>query len=161
MRRIIAEDMPYDWNPAWHWDIADLAGTYLNHPRHALFVAVDDAGGEVFGTAAVRAGGPKPPTHPEWLAARYDDETTAQLYRVFVVAEQWRRGAARALVEQARRWVAREGGYRTLYLHTNANMTGALPFWRSVEGVVEVYDARHLDEWGAVHFELPLTVTAR
>lgn len=154
MRRIIDEDMPYDWNPAWHWDIADLRGTYLDHPRHALFVAVDDDTGALLGTAAVRAGGPKSPPHPPALAGRYDDQTTAQLFRVFVAREHRRRGAARALVDATCRWIAAEGGYTVICLHANANVDGALPFWQAT--ATEVFDARGLDEWAAVHFELPM-----
>lgn len=143
-------------NPAYHWDLDDLTGTYLEHPRHALFVAVDDATGAVIGTTAVRAGGPKSPPHPAWLAARYDPERTAQLYRVYIAREDRRRGAARELVEAARRFVADEGGYDVIYLHTNAGVPGAEAFWRSMP-TVETYDGRGKGgQSEAVHFELAM-----
>lgn len=153
--RVLDEDLRSGYLPEWHWDIDDIQGIYIDNPRHAMFVAVDDATGEVIGTTAVRAGGPQPPNHPQWLCDRYDPETTAQLYRVYIAREHRRRGAARALVEQARRWIKDEGGYTVIYLHTNVSVPEAEPFWRSMP-TTEVYDGRHTRSTASVHFELAM-----
>jgi GNAT superfamily N-acetyltransferase len=153
--RVLEEDIGSGYIPEWHWDIDDIQGIYIDNPRHALFVAVDDDTGEVIGTSAVRAGGPQPPNHPQWLCDRYDPERTAQLYRVYIAREHRRRGAARALVEAARRFVKEEGGYTVIYLHTNAGVPGAEPFWRSMP-TIEVHDGRHERATMPVHFELAM-----
>lgn len=151
--RVLREDFGYAELRPFHADLDDLQGVYLDHPRHTLFVALDDATGAVLGTTGVRAGGPNSSPHPAWLAWRYSPETTAQLYRVYIAPDHRRRGVARALVEAARRWIAAEGGYRVIYLHTNVGVPGAEAFWRSLP-TTETYDGRHESEYAPVHFEL-------
>jgi GNAT superfamily N-acetyltransferase len=163
-RAVILEVIERDlggYRPAVHGDVNDLAGTYLERPRYALFVALDDATGEVVGTTAVRPEPPSSPPHPGWLAKRYSGPTVAQLSRVYIHPAHRRRGIAGALVEAARAWVADEGGYTTIYLHTNAAVPGAEPFWRS-RPTTQIYDGRgnHEGYSQAVHFELALP-TAR
>ena len=148
----------HGYRPQWHSDVIDLAGTYLDTPRHALFVAVD--GDEVVGTTAVRAQGPASPPHPAWLAEQYSGDRTAQLFRVYVRAEHRRRGLARQLVDAAVRFIAETPGYEQIYLHTDTRVAGAEAFWRSV--AVEVCDARDGDPERnqTVHFEIPVPALA-
>jgi ribosomal protein S18 acetylase RimI-like enzyme len=155
IRQVLYEDMGYPNRPDWQYDVNDPRQYYVNHPRHQLLVAVDTAGSQVVGTTGVMAGGPKSPPHPAWLAARYQPERTAQLFRVYVQRDHRRRGIARALVDAARRFVVAEGGYDTIYLHTDATATpGADEFWRAMD-TIEIYDARGRGEASqAVHFEL-------
>ncbi len=157
IRRVTQEDLAYGDRPEWYWDVADLRGTYLDNPRHALFVAVDHADGALIGTTAVHSRGPKSPPHPQWLAERYAGPESAQLMRVYIARGHRRRGAARALVEAARRFVAGEGGYRTIYLHTDPlRYPDAERFWRAMP-TREIYDARGRGEPSqALHFELDL-----
>jgi GNAT superfamily N-acetyltransferase len=152
MLRTFEEDFGYGLRPEIHEDVVDLEGFYLQHPRQALFVAVV-ASGDVVGTAAVRQGGTRTPPHPAWLAAKYDPERTCELQRVYVAKEHRRRGVGRQLVEAARCWVAAEGGYDRICLHSNVGRQGADTFWWSVATVV--HDARPT-EFNTVHFELPL-----
>ncbi|TYB54392.1 GNAT family N-acetyltransferase [Nonomuraea sp. PA05] len=144
----------YGYRPEWHWDVVDLEGTYLRPERHTLVVALH--GEEVVGTTAVRAGGPKSPPHPEWLGRLYPDRSTAQLFRVYVDAAHRRRGLAREMVAQARRFVA-EAGYQALYLHTDTRVEGAEKFWSSV--AEPVFDARDGDpeRFQTVHYEIGLS----
>ncbi|SDJ42344.1 Acetyltransferase (GNAT) family protein [Lentzea albidocapillata subsp. violacea] len=148
----------HGYRPQWHTDVIDLAGAYLDTPRHALFVAVDCD--EVVGTTAVRAQGPASPPHPAWIAERYSGDRTAQLFRVYVRAEHRRRGLARELVDAAVRFIAETPGYEQIYLHTDTRVAGAEAFWRSV--AVEVCDARDgdPDRHQTVHFEIPVPVLA-
>lgn len=146
----------YGYVPRWHRDVVDIEGTYLDDPRHVLFVAVHD--GEVVATTGVRSQGPAHPPHPRRLAERYPSGTTAQLVRVYVRPAHRRRGLARTLVDAARAFVAATPGYERIYLHTNANVEGAEAFWRSV--AKEIFDARTTGEHGrgvaTVHFEIPM-----
>jgi GNAT superfamily N-acetyltransferase len=140
------------YDPALHADVDDLAGTYLDRPGHVLLVAVD-AEGVLAGTASVRPGGPAPEHVPGWLAARYAAGTTGQVCRVWVDPGHRRGGVGRALALAAIRHALAEG-YDPVCLHTNASVPGALAFWRSVDEVVEVFDARPDDRWSSVHFEV-------
>ncbi|MFI9011500.1 GNAT family N-acetyltransferase [Actinosynnema sp. NPDC053489] len=146
----------HGYRPRWHTDVVDLAGTYLDTPRHALFVAVD--GDEVVGTTAVRAQGPASPPHPPWIAERYSGDGTAQLFRVYVRPGHRRRGLARRLVGAAVGFIAETPGYERIYLHTDTRVPGAEAFWRSM--AVEVCDARDGDpgHHQTVHFEIPVSV---
>jgi GNAT superfamily N-acetyltransferase len=139
--------------PRWHADVVDPGRAYFDDPRQRLFVAVLDA--EVVGTATVRADGPKSPPHAPWIAERYPSGTTAQIFRVYVRPAHRRHGLARALVELACRFVAETPGYDVIYLHTNASVEGAEPFWRSI--ATEVQDGRTDPRYSpAVHFEIPI-----
>ncbi|MGC5662834.1 GNAT family N-acetyltransferase [Micromonospora sp. WMMD723] len=147
-------DFGFGYRPEWHADVIDLDGTYLTPDRHALFVATK--GDEVVGTTAVRAAAPKSPPHPRFLAERYPDDTTAQLFRVYVRPGHRRCGLARALVGLAVDFVTRQPRYRALYLHTDTRVAGAEPFWRSL--ATPVHDARDGPDatCQTVHFEIPL-----
>jgi GNAT superfamily N-acetyltransferase len=148
MRQVLDEDLR-GYQPRWHRDIDDLAGTYLHRAGWALFVAEHD--GTFAGTTAVKPGGPASP--PAWLAQRYTAQPTGQLTRVWIVRQLRRRGIARTLVTVAAQWALDAGGYTVVCLHTDASSPGALQFWRSFPGAVQMYDARP-DPWETVHFEL-------
>src|SRR3990172_154362 len=90
MRRTVEEDFGTPYDPAYHRDINDLAGSYLEPPRHTLLVAIDDATGEVVGTGGIRVGRLR--GGPEHLVRRYAGDDTAQLVRVYVRRDQRRRG---------------------------------------------------------------------
>ncbi|MFF0717708.1 GNAT family N-acetyltransferase [Micromonospora sp. NPDC003816] len=144
----------YGYQPLWHADVIDLAGTYLRPERHALFVATK--GDEVVATTAVRAAAPNSPPHPRWLAERYPAASTAQLFRVYVRPEHRRNGLARALVRRAVTFAAGQPDYRVVYLHTDTRVPGAEAFWRGVADLV--HDPRDGDPHASptVHFEIPL-----
>ncbi|MEU6880330.1 GNAT family N-acetyltransferase [Streptomyces sp. NPDC046712] len=149
-------DFDYGYVPAWHGDVMDIRGTYLDDPRHVLLVAT--LNGEVVATTGIRSGGPHHPPHPRRLADRYPPVTTAQLVRVYVHPDHRRHGLARALVRKACDFAAATPGYDSIYLHTNVKVPGAEAFWQSM--AKEVFDARTTGEHGpgvdTVHFEIPM-----
>lgn len=154
--RVLEEDLGVGYVPEWHYDLDDIQGVYIDNPRQALFVAVDDESGAIVGTTAVRALPPKSPPHPKWLAKRCTGPQTAQLLRVYVAREHRRRGIARALVDTAAQFIADEGSYDVIYLHTDASLAGAESFWRSLP-TTEIYDGRGRGEGSeALHFELAM-----
>lgn len=154
MLRTFEQDFGYGYRPEFHSDVDDLQGVYLNSPRQVLYVATDDATGELIGTGGVRAEGLKPAFCPAWLVARYDPLGTAQLVRVYTARKHRRRGAARALVERLLRFVADEPSYRTLALHTDPRSPGAERFWRSLP-THEIYDDRDGPS-GSIFFEMEI-----
>lgn len=149
MRRVLADELG-GYDPRFHTDIDDLAGTYVDVPGRALLLVEVD--GAVAGTATVRPGGPRPDLVPARLAHRYAGPAVGQVCRVWIAPRHRRRGVGRALATAAVRQAVAEG-YDLVCLHTDASVPGALAFWRAFPGAVEVYDARP-DPWSTVHFEI-------
>ncbi|MGW2661611.1 GNAT family N-acetyltransferase [Nocardia tengchongensis] len=146
-------DLGYGYLSEHHDDVVDPARAYLCHPRQRLWVAV--LGAEVVATTAIRARGPRTPPHPRWLAARYPDHTTAQLFRVYVRPEHRRHRLATELVTRAVEFVRETPAYERLYLHTDARVPGALEFWKSL-GTVVHDDREPGRRFQTVHLEIPL-----
>jgi GNAT superfamily N-acetyltransferase len=155
--RVLDEDLGTGYRPEWHSDLDDMQGVYVDHPRQELWVAVDDTSGAIVGTIALKAVGPSAPPHPAWLADRYGRPGVVQVLRAYIAHQHRRRGIARVLVDVARQFVAEVGVYDTIYLHTNASVPGAEPFWRAMP-TTEVYDGRGNSEGysHALHFELAI-----
>jgi GNAT superfamily N-acetyltransferase len=149
MREVLATDLG-GYRPQWHKDLDDLEAAYLRRPRSALLVARAD--GQLLGTAAVRPCELATPPNPAWLAERYNQPDVCQLVRVWVLGRGRRRGIGRALVEQAVAWSTGPGGYRRVYLHTDAGVPGAEAFWRALPAR-EIHDSRP-DPFNCVHFEI-------
>ena len=156
----VNDDQGYGFQPQWHWDLDHLTEVYVDNPRQAMVVAVDE--GTVVGTCAAGIGGSASPPNPAWLADHYADRANVvQLVRLVTDPRLRRKGLGRRLVDATIAFVRAEGGYRVIYLHTNAKIPGALEFWRGA-GLVETYDARGDegdDRFETVHFELPLHAT--
>ena len=148
-------DLRSGYVPRWHRDIIDVEGSYLRPERRTLLVA-EAADGEIVATGAVRDQGPQTPPNPPWIAERYPSGSTAQLCRIYVRPAYRRLGIARAMVRELCDFVARAGGYRAIYLHTDPSVSGAEGFWRSIAH--EVCDERQLPDGGQgiIHFELAL-----
>lgn len=151
----VYRDFNTGYVPRWHADIIDPAAAYLVPPRHTLLVALDPAD-QVVATAALDSRGPAHPPNPRELAERYPCGETAQLRRIYVRPEHRRRGLARRMVDELLAFAAADGGYRSVYLHTDPAVPGAEPFWRSIGKVV--HDERETTGGASsvVHFEIPM-----
>ncbi|WP_329250296.1 GNAT family N-acetyltransferase [Streptomyces canus] len=152
----VYRDFGTGYVPRWHGDIIDPAAAYLVPARHTLLVALDPEAGTVVATAALDSRGPAHPPNPRELAERYPSGETAQLRRIYVRPEHRRRGLARRLVDELLAFAAADGGYRSVYLHTDPAVPGAEPFWRTVGKVV--HDERETTGGASsvVHFEIPM-----
>lgn len=152
----VYRDFGTGYVPRWHGDIIDPVAAYLVPARHVLLVALDGEDGEVVATAALDSRGPVHPPNPREVAERYPSGATAQLRRVYVRREHRRRGLARRLVAGLLAFAAADGGYRSVYLHTDPAVEGAEGFWRSLGTVV--HDEREGVTGGQsiVHFDVPL-----
>ncbi|MFG2126453.1 GNAT family N-acetyltransferase [Streptomyces sp. NPDC048751] len=151
----VYRDFGTGYVPRWHGDVVDPAAAYLAPARHTLLVAVDESDGGVVATAALDSRGPAHPPNPRFVAERFPSGETAQLRRVYVRPEHRRRGLARRLVAELLAFAAADGGYRSVYLHTDPSVPGAEGFWRSLGKVV--HDERE-DAGGGqaiIHFEVP------
>lgn len=152
----VYRDFQSGYVPRWHTDIVDPEAAYLDSARHTLLVAVDPADGAVVATAALDSRGPAHPPNPRQVADRFPSGETAQLRRVYVRPEHRRRGLARRLVDELLAFAAADGGYRTVYLHTDPAVPGAEPFWRSLGKVVHDERDDPGTGHGVVHFEIPI-----
>ncbi|MFD5595234.1 GNAT family N-acetyltransferase [Streptomyces griseorubiginosus] len=153
----VYRDFGTGYVPRWHGDIVDPAAAYLAPARHTLLVALDpDDHRTVVATAALDSRGPAHPPNPRELAERYPSGETAQLRRIYVRPEHRRRGLARRMVGDLLAFAAADGGYRSVYLHTDPAVPGAEPFWRSLGKVV--HDERETTGGvsNVVHFEIPM-----
>ncbi|WP_219106388.1 GNAT family N-acetyltransferase [Austwickia sp. TVS 96-490-7B] len=157
IRRSMEDDQSYGYRFDWHWDVEHLREVYLDNPRNVMLIG--RLGGTIVATAGIRVGGPDSPPHHPAIAARYADRHhVAQLLRVVTVPQARRRGFARQMVDAAVDWARQDGGYRVIYLHTNAAVPGAEAFWRST-GADLVQDDRGWEtdtRFETLHFEFPL-----
>ena len=152
MIRTFEEDFRSGYQPEYHRDVDDIRGTYIEPPRHVLYVAVDDASGEIVGTAGAKGGALR--RGPEDLVRRYHDRHTAQIVRVYVRREDRRRGIARALLAAVLDFIVSDGAYTTVALHTFPHSPGALAFWSSIGTRITEYERE--GQYPEVFFEIPL-----
>lgn len=68
MLRVLEDDYGYGYRSDLHFDMDDLQGHYLRHPRQALATAIDEATGTVIAVGCVQQGGRFP--HPASGRAR-------------------------------------------------------------------------------------------
>lgn len=147
-------EFDYGYVPAWHPDVIDIQGTYLDNPRHQLIVALSHD--EVVATAGLLSRGPAASTASTMAGGALRLRGAARTHLCPARAQApWtgpRHGAEGMRIRR------RHGGYDCVYLHTNVNIPGAQGFWNSI--AKEVFDARTTGEHGAgfgtVHFEIPL-----
>ncbi|MFI5496772.1 GNAT family N-acetyltransferase [Actinoplanes sp. NPDC051859] len=156
MRAVLHADLG-GYRPQWHSDLDDLEAAYLRRPGCVLVVARDESG--IVGTAAVKPCLLASPPNPDWLAHEYNQPDVCQLVRVWVAARARRRGVGRALAGKAVSWSTGPGGYRRVYLHTDASVPGAETFWRSLP-TREIHDCRP-DPYHTVHFEIDVDALLR
>ena len=152
MIRIFEEDFGTGYVPAHHWDVDDIASTYIYPPHNVLFVAVDDDSGEIVGTGGVRDGALKPGVSPSELVERYEVSPSAQLVRMYVAAEHRRRGIARALVNATLRFIASDGSRSVIALHAYRHSPGAVEFWAAIGAEIVVDDPSR----GEIFYEIPM-----
>src|SRR5262245_14773639 len=152
MLRTFEEDFGYGYRPDYHADVDDLRGTYLDNPRHALFVAVGHASDQLVATAGIRPGRLKAEFNQPWLVERYGRARTAQIVRVYVANEHRRRGIAQALVNAVCQFVADDGSYECIALHTDPRSPGAERFW-TAQPTTLIHDDRDGPS-RSLHFEM-------
>lgn len=144
----IREDAHYDYNPCWHWDLDDIAGTYTG--RSVMLVARGN--GEIIGCGGLRTGAP---IH---LPDRYEpgDPSVMQVVRI-AVRKEWRRlGLAREIVNALIPIAVADEQTEVLCLHASDKGNSAVPFWMAM-GANIIQDERDEDPtWRTVHFEFDL-----
>ncbi|RAP48299.1 MAG: GNAT family N-acetyltransferase [Methanosphaera sp. rholeuAM6] len=142
-----------DYVPEFHYDVMNLEKYYLNPERSNFFIAVDKDKDLLVGTSAIR--GYDKDYHIE--NKNYTLEKTASIYRMFVEEDYRRCKIASKLLKNIESF-CREKDYTEIYLHTQKNSTGALPFW--LKNNYQITKDMH-NEWHTVHMEKILTSLAK
>lgn len=142
-----------DYVPEFHYDVMNIEKYYLNPERSNFYIAVDMDNDKLVGTSAVR--GYDKDYHIE--NKNYTLEKTASIYRVFVVEEYRRCKIASKLLYHIESFCL-ENNYKEIYLHTQKNSAGALPFW--LKNNYTITKDLH-NERQTVHMEKILTSLAK
>ncbi|RAP50893.1 MAG: GNAT family N-acetyltransferase [Methanosphaera sp. rholeuAM74] len=134
-----------DYTPQYHYDVVNLEQYYIKPEKSNFFVAIDSDENKVIATSAIRAYD----KNYDIKDKHYTKDKTASIYRVFV-DEQYRRCkiATRLLGKIEEFCIKKE--YNEIYLHTQRDSCGALPFW-----LHNNYQITHdtQNELGTIHME--------
>ena len=134
--------------PEYHYDIMDLDKYYINPKKSTFFITIDRDTNRLVATAAIR--GYDKDYHIR--NKHYTHENTASIYRVFVDPEYRRCKIATKMIEKIEN-LCLEEGYKEIYLHTQKDSCGALPFWLKNQYVIT---QKVPNELGTVHMEKTL-----
>ena len=134
-----------EYVPQYHYDIINLEDYYVTPEKNTLFVAIDSDKRKIIATAAVR----KYDKDYHIKGKHYTPQTTASIYRVFVHPDYRRSKLATKMVKKIEEFCKQEG-YHEIYLHTQKDSIGALPFWLNNNyKITEVTN----DSFGTIHME--------
>ena len=145
--KMIKECYNLDYVPEYHKDIKNLKEYYIQPKKSSFFLAIDSDNDKLIGTCGIR-GYDK---NYEIKDRRYNPTDTASIWRLFVDFDYRHNGIATKLLEEIEQFS--KDNYKEIYLHTQKDSYGALPFWlnRGYE-IVEETD----DEYGTIHLEKKL-----
>ncbi len=122
-----------DYHPEWHADLDSLLladdENWYSPSNRGVFCVARAGDGEIVATGGLHGFSRKPATASR-LAGRYDDpDAVCQIVRVYLEPSVRRKGLGQRIVTllEAR---ARDLGYRTSYLHADAQVSGTLRFWK-------------------------------
>lgn len=143
--RMVKESYDLDYVPEYHYDIKDLRKYYIKPQKNNFYIAIDKDIDEIIGTSGIRGYDRK-----EIIKDRkYSKEDTASLYRVFVEKKYRHNKIASRLIGKIEDFCERNF-YSQIYLHTQKDSYGALPFWLSQNFEI-IEDTK--DEMGTIHME--------
>lgn len=138
-----------DYVPEFHYDVIDIEKYYITPERSNFYIAVDKDKGKLVGTSAIR--GYDKDYHIKNKDYTYDK--TASIYRMFV-DEKYRRCKIASNLLINIELFCREKKYSEIYLHTQKNSCGALPFW--LKNNYKITEDVH-NERGTIHMEKLIT----
>ena len=143
--RMVKESYDLDYVPEYHYDIKDLCQYYLTPPKNNFYIAIDKDTNKIIGTSGIRGYD----RNDKIKDREYSKEDTASLYRVFVEKKYRHNKIASRLIQKIEEFCERNY-YSQIYLHTQKDSYGALPFWLNQNFEI-IEDTK--DEMGTVHME--------
>ncbi|RAP45927.1 MAG: GNAT family N-acetyltransferase [Methanosphaera sp. rholeuAM6] len=143
--RMVKESYGLDYVPEYHYDIKNLQKYYLKPQKNNFYIAIDKDTDKIIATSGIRGY-----DREEIIKDRkYSIDDTASIYRVFVEKEYRHHRIASRLIQKIEDFCKRNY-YSQIYLHTQKDSYGALPFWLSQD--FKIIDDTH-DEMGTIHME--------
>ncbi len=130
---VIREVYGFDYRPDWHADLDSLCARaeenqYAARNQGGFWLVTND-GGALIATIGLKKLTWQPRLLAD-LATRYpDSRRIATLTRAYI-HQDFRGQGLGARLTRICEAAAREMGYRTIYLHTNADADAAMRFWR-------------------------------
>jgi len=142
--KMIKDSYGLDYVPEYHYDVVNMDEYYINPKRSNFFIAISEDD-KLIGTAAVRA------YDKNYIISdrTYNQQSTASIYRLFVDSEYRHNKIASNMLKSIENFCKKED-YNEIYLHTQRDSYGALPFWLNRDYVI-VQDTH--DEMGTIHME--------
>ncbi|MCD7781544.1 MAG: GNAT family N-acetyltransferase [Methanosphaera sp.] len=137
-----------EYVPEYHYDVMKLEKYYINPERNTFFIAIDTDIDEIVGSAGIR-GYDKNYDIPN---RTYTMEDTATIYRVFVRSDYRHNKIGSKLVNYIEEF-SNNSNYKQIYLHTQKDSYGALPFWLNHNYIITM---KTNDEFGTIHMEKKL-----
>ena len=143
--KMVKESYDLDYVPEYHYDIKNLCKYYIDPERNNFYITIDKDNDKIIGSSGIRG------YDKNYLIKNrnYNKNETASLYRLFVDKEYRHNKIATKMLKKIENF-CREKEYNEIYLHTQKDSYGALPFWLSQEYII--VDDTH-DEMGTVHME--------
>ncbi len=133
-----------DYTPEYHQDIKNLEEYYLKPEKNTFVLALDSKKDKIIGTCAIRAYD----RDFKIKDRNYNDKETASIYRLFVEPTYRHNKIATKMLKKIEEFC--ENNYKEIYLHTQKDSYGGLPFWLSQEYII-VEESN--DEFGTIHLE--------
>lgn len=135
----------FDYIPQYHYDIVNMEEYYINPEKNNFYMAIDTNNDQLIGTSAIRGYDQK----YNIRGKNYSKENTASIYRVFVSSKYRHCKIGSKLVNTVEKF-CKETQYNTIYLHTQKDSYGALPFWK--HNNYKITHNTH-DSMGTIHME--------
>ncbi|OED29933.1 GNAT family N-acetyltransferase [Methanosphaera sp. WGK6] len=134
-----------DYVPEYHYDIINLEEYYIKPKKNTFYLSIDKNTNTLIGTSAIRAYD----KDYHIKNRNYTKETTASIYRVFVNPKYRRCKIATRMLEKIENFCIKEN-YNEIYLHTQKDSCGALPFWLNNNYIITENTHNQL---GTIHME--------
>ncbi len=145
IEQVITDDFGYEINPDWHWDVINLADTYMKNNGLIYGAWIE---GEIVGTIACRLYD----RDYSMFRERYRKENTVGIWRHYVKKGTRGKGVGTLLLNKLELEV-KKLGCEYVYLHTQKTIPHSLEYWLA-KGYRITHDTD--DEYQTVHLEKEL-----
>jgi len=143
--KMIKENYNLDYVPSYHYDIKNLYKYYIEPPENNFYIVIDKESNKLIGTSGIRSYD----KNYNLNNRKYNKNDTATLYRLFVEKDYRHNKIATQMINIIENF-CKNKGYKEIYLHTQKNSYGALPFWLKQNYNI-IYDT--LNNLGTIHME--------
>lgn len=143
--KMIKDSYDLDYVPEYHYDVKNLCKYYINPTKNNFYITIDKDNDKIIGSSGIR-GYDKDYNIKD---RTYTKESTASVYRLFVEKKYRHNKIATCMLKKIESFCI-NNGYNEIYLHTQQDSYGALPFWLS-----QNYDIvqKTFNKLGTIHME--------